>query len=226
MSHAEQPQPGGPRLAETARIEAFSDGVFSIAITLLVLEIKVPPVARGGPTLAAALWHQWPAFAGYVLSFVTIGIMWASHHTMFEHIRKSDHNFRMLNVLFLMFVSFLPYPTALAAQYLGEPTGRRTAVVLYAATFFAIALMWNAVWWYAAWNDRLLGEHVDRLEVRAISRRYAIGPVSYALGVVLAFISPAACLIWLGVLAVFYLLPQRWAATPRSPDGPQRSPPR
>lgn len=195
-------------LGETGRIEAFSDGVFSIAITLLVLEIKIPQPTPG-VLLAVALWHQWPAFAAYALSFVTIGIMWASHHKMFMLIRKSDHNFRMINVLFLMFVSFLPYPTALVAQYLREPAGRRTAVVVYAATFLAIALMWSGVWRYAIWNGRLLGPHVEAARVNALSRQYAVGPAAYAIGLALAFVSPAACLVWLGILALFYALPER-----------------
>lgn len=199
-------------LGETGRIEAFSDGVFSIAITLLVLEIKIPQPTQPGAPLAVALWRQWPAFAGYALSFLTIGIMWASHHKMFMLIRKSDHNFRMLNVLFLMFVSFLPYPTALVAQYLLEPAGRKTAVVVYAATFLAIALIWNGTWRYAIWNGRLLGEHVEAASVNALSRQYAVGPAAYAIGLALAFVSPATCLVWLGILALFYALP-----APRAP---------
>jgi uncharacterized membrane protein len=196
-------------LGETGRIEAFSDGVFSIAITLLVLEIKVPQPTQPGVPLAVALWRQWPAFAGYALSFVTIGIMWASHHTMFMLIRKSDHNFRMLNVLVLMFVSFLPYPTALVAQYLREPAGRKTAVVVYAATFLAIALIWYGAWRYAIRNGRLIGEHVEAARVNALSRQYAVGPAAYAIGLALAFVSPAACLVWLSVLALFFALPER-----------------
>jgi uncharacterized membrane protein len=203
--------PGGEQsdLGETGRIEAFSDGVFSIAITLLVLEIKIPQPTPGGASLASTLWLQWPAFAGYALSFVTIGIMWASHHKMFMLVRKSDHNFRILNVLFLMFVSFLPYPTALVAQYLREPTGRQTAVIVYAGTLLAFALMWTAVWRYAIRNGRLLGDHVDSARVQALSRQYAVGPVAYAIGFAVAFISPAACLIWLGLLAAFFALPER-----------------
>jgi uncharacterized membrane protein len=196
-------------LGETGRLEAFSDGVFSIAITLLVLEIKVPQPTQSGEPLAAALWRQWPAFAGYVLSFVTIGIMWASHHKMFMLIRKSDHNFRMLNVLCLMFVSFLPYPTALVAQYLREPAGRKTAVEIYAATFLAIALIWYGAWRYAIRDGRLLGEHVEAARVDALSRQYAVGPAAYAIGFALSFVSPAACLVWLGILALFYALPER-----------------
>jgi uncharacterized membrane protein len=108
-----------------------------------------------------------------------------------------------------MFVSFLPYPTALVAQYLREPAGRKTAVVVYAATFLAIALIWNGTWRYAIWNGRLLGEHVEPARVNALSRQYAVGPAAYAIGLVLAFVNPAACLVWLGILAVFYALPER-----------------
>ena len=116
----------------TQRIEAFSDGVFAIAITLLVLEIRVPHVLDAGagaePTsLAAALLDLWPSYFGYVFSFVTIGIYWANHHHIFSLYQRTDHYFVLLNVLFLLFISFVPFPTAVLAEYIDEPVQRQTA---------------------------------------------------------------------------------------------------
>jgi uncharacterized membrane protein len=196
--------------SDTARLEAFSDGVFAIAITLLVLEIQVPSPAatEQGRTLLPALRWLWPSYLGYVLSFVTIGIMWANHHSMFRYIRRSDRYFALINVVFLMCISFLPFPTAVLAQYLPQPTGRTVAVAGYSATLVVIALAYNAVWWYAVAGDRLLGADADRDAVRTISRRYLAGPLSYGVSFGLAFVNVWASLGVHALLAAFYLLPE------------------
>src|SRR5262249_22284153 len=100
------------------RLEAFSDGVFSIAITLLVLDIHVPQVDQG---LAAALASLWPRSVGYLLSFVVVGIWWANHHELFEHFVHSDHLLMLLNTLLLMCIGFVPFSTSLLAEYLPHP---------------------------------------------------------------------------------------------------------
>ncbi|TML58662.1 MAG: DUF1211 domain-containing protein, partial [Actinobacteria bacterium] len=102
---------------ETTRLETFSDGVFAIAITLLVLLFDVPDVSRG-QSLAHALAHQWPSYASYAVSFVTIGIIWVNHHTLFRHIVRVDRVFLFINIGFLMTVAFLPYPTAVVARFI------------------------------------------------------------------------------------------------------------
>src|SRR6266850_3656217 len=156
------PPLSGP--SETARVEAFSDGIFAIAITLLVLNIRVPsPDLTGhGGTLLPALLRLWPAYLGYLISFFTIGIMWVNHHSMFVLIRRTDRYFLLLSVFFLMWIAFLPFPTAVLAEYLSEPKGRRVAVALYSATFVLIAVAYNALWWYAVRGGRLLDENADR----------------------------------------------------------------
>jgi TMEM175 potassium channel family protein len=197
--------------SETARVEAFSDGIFAIAITLLVLNIRVPsPDLTGhGSTLLQALLGLWPAYLGYLISFFTIGIMWVNHHNMFVLIRRTDRYFLLLSVFFLMCIAFLPFPTAVLAEYLGEPKGRRLAVALYSATFVLIAVAYNALWWYAVRGGRLLHENADRRAVRNISRRYMFGPIAYSISFGLAFINAWASLAVHGVLAAFFVLPVR-----------------
>jgi uncharacterized membrane protein len=200
-----------PHLSETARLETFCDGVFAIAITLLVLEIRVPQVGAdaGSGALARLLLRSWPSYLGYVLSFVVIGIMWANHHSIFRYVRRTDRYFLLVNVGFLMCVAFLPFPTAVLAKYLAEPASQTTAVAAYSATLFVIALAFNAVWWYAMLHPALVGPHADREGMRTITRRYALGPVSYGVTVGLAFVNVWACLGLHGLLAVLYLLPEQ-----------------
>jgi uncharacterized membrane protein len=197
--------------SETARVEAFSDGVFAIAITLLVLEIQAPkPDLTGhGSTLLPALLRLWPSYLGYLISFVTIGVMWVNHHSMFVLIRRTDRYFLLLSVFFLMCIAFLPFPTAVLAEYLPEPKGRRVAVALYSATFVLIALAYNALWWYAARSGRLLEKNADREAIQTISRRYMMGPIAYAVSFGLAFINAWASLAVHGLLVAFFVLPVR-----------------
>ena len=197
--------------SETARVEAFSDGVFAIAITLLVLEIRVPEpeaAARAGG-LVRALAALWPSYLGYLISFVTIGIMWANHHAIYQYIRRSDRYFLLINVVFLMCIAFIPFPTAVLAAYLPVTEGRQAAVAYYSATYVATALAYNALWWYGAWGRRLLGHDADPVAVRTISRRYLVGPAAYGVSLALAFVNVWASLAVHGVLAAFYLLPER-----------------
>jgi uncharacterized membrane protein len=203
------PPVSGP--SETARVEAFSDAVFAIAITLLVLEIRVPQpdLTSHGSALLSALLSLWPSYLGYLISFVTIGIVWVNHHSMFVLIRRPDRYFLLLSVFFLMCVAFLPFPTAILAEYLSEPKGRRVAVATYSASFVLIALANNALWWYAVREGRLLDPNADRETVRTISRRYLIGPVAYGVSFVLAFFNVWASLAVHGFLIAFYVLPVR-----------------
>jgi uncharacterized membrane protein len=209
------PEPVGRGPSETQRVEAFSDGVFAIAITLLVLEIRVPQpeLTAQGHTLLPALLRLWPSYLGYLISFVTIGIMWVNHHSMFVQIQRTDRYFLLISVLFLMSIAFLPFPTAVLAEYLPDPEGRRVAVAVYSLSFVFIALAYNALWWYAAYDGRLLDAKADREAVRTISRRYLVGPVAYAVSFALAFVNVWASLAMHGLLAAFYILPVRKPST-------------
>ena len=196
---------------ETTRLEAFSDGVFAIAITLLILEIRVPEpeaLEASGSGLTRALGALWPSYIGYLLSFVTIGIMWANHHSMFQYIRRSDRGFLMCNVFFLLCISFLPFPTAVLARYLVSAEQRVAAAAFYSAVLVVIALAYNLVWWYAVRNRRLLAAACTHEGVRTITRRFSLGPVLYLLTFALAFVSVTACLSLHGALAILYCLPE------------------
>ena len=145
------------------RLEAFSDGVFAIAITLLVLEIRVPT----GDQLASpdrllhALGDLWPSYLGYVLSFVTVGIMWANHHNLFRYIARVDHGLLLANLLLLVVVGFIPFPTALLAATLGEPTDQ-IGLLVYSGSFTAVAIAFNVLWYQArSHGGRLLRRDAD-----------------------------------------------------------------
>ncbi len=190
---------------DTSRLEAFSDGVFAIAITLLVLEIAVPKIE--GRALSSALADEWPSYLGFALSFIVIGIMWMNHHTMFKDIDRVNHGLLVLNLLLLMAISFLPFPTAVLADHLKDPEARRTATVFYGGAQTVIAIFFNLLWLYAATGRRLIDEHVSDTRLRSRTRRYLAGPLSYGITIPVAFISPwLAVGIWIA-LAVFYLLP-------------------
>ena len=201
-------------LGETTRLETFSDGVFAIAITLLVLEIRVPPAhADAAGTLGSALLRLWPSYLGYVISFATIGIMWVNHHTMFEHIRRVDRTFLLINVLFLLVVAFIPFPTAVVAEHLPDAEGRRVATLFYGASFTLMAVVYNLVWRYGAGGEgRLLGPGADLEEARAITRGYTWGPIIYLVATVIALASPIASLVAHALIAIFFALPPRRSA--------------
>ena len=195
---------------ETARLEAFSDGVFAIAITLLVLELKVPNDPRG---LGSQLISQWPSYAAYVTSFATIGIMWLNHHRLFTLIHRVDHWLPVLNGLLLLGVSVVPFPTQLVASYLGKP-GEVLATVVYGGTYVYIAIAFNLLWRYASSRHRqppLLRLPHDSPEAIAIHQQYMMGPTIYLGATLLAFWQAKLALAVMMGLAVFFLLPPRRA---------------
>jgi uncharacterized membrane protein len=177
--------------ADTARLEAFSDGVFAIAITLLVLEIKVPSSIElmrvGG--LWPALAQRWPNYVGYAMSFLIIGIMWANHHALFQYIRRVDRPLMLANLLLLMGVAFLPFPTAILAEHLADPAARTQATVFYGATLIFTSLTFNLVWWTGRRHGRLLESNGHEPGLKTITRRYAFSPISYVLATGLAFVN-------------------------------------
>ncbi len=197
---------------ETGRVEAFSDGVFGIAITLLILEIKIPQPAEvlGKMSLAVALARQWPAYISYLTSFLTILIMWINHHRLFRHIRKTDDNFLLANGLLLMAVTIVPFPTAVLSLWSQTPDANMAAK-LYTGSLVAIAVLFNVVWRYASGDSRLLTAGHDRKEVEAITRQYRFGPLLYLSTFALSFVSVVASIGMCMGLAIYFAIPSRKA---------------
>ncbi len=197
---------------DTNRLEAFSDGVFAVAITLLVLNIKIPGLDAHGELLDTNLWpelrDQWPMLAAYVTSFATIGIMWLNHHRVFSHIKRTSTSLLLFNLLLLLVIVFIPVPTALLAEQLPFPD-QKAAAVIYSGTNILMAIAFNLIWNHASRGGRLLGKNVDMRSVAAISAQYMYGPLLYVVAFVLAWISAPVCIAFSFLLALFFALPGR-----------------
>ena len=191
---------------ETGRLEAFSDGVFAVAITLLVLNIRIPDSNTGD--LWKVFFGQWQLLVAYAISFFTIGVMWLNHHRLFQHIKRVDTGLMLLNLLLLSVIVFIPVPTALLSEYLTR-LDQHAAAVIYTGTGLIMAVCFNLLWLYASYHHRLLGKHVDARSVAAISRQYSFGPLSYLVVFGLAWISTPAAAIGSFILALFFALPGR-----------------
>lgn len=185
---------------DTGRLEAFSDGVFAIAATLLVLEIGVDT----SDDLGAALLDIWPSYLAYVTSFLIIGIIWINHHHCVSLMARVDRPFLFMNTLLLLVVAFIPFPTKLVAEFL-QNAGERPAVYAYAATLLLMALLYNLWWRYARGTRRLIRDNVPDAALVAVDRAFNPGPPAYAIVFGVAILSPLASIILTLVLAVFYL---------------------
>jgi uncharacterized membrane protein len=196
--------------SETGRVEAFSDGVFAIAITLLILEIKIPKPSDGA--LGNQLLRQWPSYFAFLISFAFIGVMWINHHRLFTHIKRCNNTLMILNLLLLLGVTIVPFPTAVLATHIGFPD-QRTAALLYNGVYVFIAIIFNLLWRYAvSRNHHLLGKEVDKENVGRISKQYAFGPLLYLFCAALAWISVPASLGANVLLATFFALPPSHAS--------------
>ncbi len=187
---------------ETGRVEAFSDGVFAVAITLLIFTIQVPD-HEAGKTLLSQLGEQWPSYLAYITSFLTILIMWVNHHSLFRLISRTDQMFLLLNGLLLMVITFVSFPTELLARYIGTDD-EQTAALIYSATGILIAILYNVVWFYASRDLRLISKKADPAIVHSITHQYRFGPFFYLLAFVLAFVSVLASVALNLALAIFF----------------------
>lgn len=186
------------------RVVAFSDAVIAIAVTLLVLEIRPPDDTRH---LLHGLAALWPSYASYVITFLLIGQIWANHHVMFDHIRHVDRLILFLNTVLLMDVAFLPFAAAVLAKSFREGHGERTAVVFHALLFEVAAILFNAIWWYARHDRRLLADTIDAAGIKAISRRYELALVWLGTGTVLGAVLPVLGVGVIVAFVVYYWLP-------------------
>jgi TMEM175 potassium channel family protein len=186
--------------SETGRLEAFSDGVLAIAITLLVLEIHPPEVEDGLGRALAGLWREYVAYA---VTFVLIGIMWANHHGLFRLVRRSDQGLLLANTLLLGGIAFLPFPTGVLATHWED----EAALLLYGGTLTGIALLYNLTWHYARLRG-LLVPGLPAAVIRRVSLGYLAGPLAYGAAMLLAPLHPLVSLaVWCGLALLFLLLP-------------------
>src|SRR5262245_18812591 len=194
---------------ETGRIEAFSDGVFAIAITLLVLELKVPhlPPDAAVRALGAALLSEWPSYLAFVTSFFAILIMWANHHAMFNMIRRVNAPFLYANGFLLLVVTLVPFPTALLAEYFERPAAPLAAAV-YGGTFVAGSVAYNLLW-RSAIAGQLLGSHVSEERIAKLSGRYRVGVPSYLIATAAAFVHPVITIAICTGLWIFWIVTSR-----------------
>jgi len=188
---------------ETARVEAFSDGVFAIAITLLILAVGIEQSIEHG-SVEHTLLHLWPAYIAYAVSFLTVGIMWVNHHQLFRHFERVDRPLLLLNILLLMCISFTPFPTRVVADHATNSADREAAAVLYGLTMTLTAICFFSVWIYG--SRRLLRPNTDMREVSGITRSYLPGAPVYALATAIAFVNSVASLILFGAIAIFYAI--------------------
>jgi uncharacterized membrane protein len=207
-------------VTDTNRVEAFSDGVLAIAITLLTLDLAVPArESLGAGSLAAALGRSWPAYAAYVVSFLVIGIIWVNHHAMFRLIDRVDRPTLFANLLLLMVVAAIPFPTRLLAEYLtAGDNDAHAAAAVYSATMLAMGLAFALLWLVATRRQDLLTEGMAVRTARAAAGRFAAGNVVYAATVGLAFVSAPATLAAHFALAVYYCSNQLSQAQPSKVD--------
>jgi uncharacterized membrane protein len=197
---------------DSRRAESFSDGVFAVAITVLVFNLL--PIADetspGTGKLAltgAHLGHYWPAYLAYVVSFLTIGIMWLNHHTMFSQVTKVDRPVLVLNLLLLMGIVAIPFPTALVADHLtGGGRQASLAAVIYGLVMIVISIGYASVWMYLAAHQEALGARRRVHRPRVSTFRFTAGNAGYVAGTLIAVVSPVAALIIFGLLAIYYMV--------------------
>jgi uncharacterized membrane protein len=194
------------------RLEAFSDGVLAIVITLLILEIKVPePEGAGGAhgRLGSALLDQWPHYASFLLSFFVVGVIWLNHHATINLVARTDHKIQVLNLLLLLPVTVLPWPTDLLATYTKDGTAadQRLAVLIYGVTSSAMAVAFNMLWRYLRRHPELHKPHVSPELLAVRNHRYNTGLAVYPVATAVGLLNVPLFLALMLGLAVLYLLP-------------------
>jgi uncharacterized membrane protein len=187
-------------MEDTARLETFSDGIFAIAATLLILDVKLS--SHG--SVEHQLVHAWPSYAAYAISFLTLGIVWVNHHTVFRQIGRVDRTFLFVNVLFLMVIAFSPFPTRVLAEHMREQS--KAAAFAYGLTYTAMALCYAAIWFYAAAGRRLIAEDADPRTVSGISRSFAPGSIVYLVATLSSLLSAYLAIVLYAAIALFYVL--------------------
>ncbi|HTL84957.1 MAG TPA: TMEM175 family protein [Acidimicrobiia bacterium] len=191
----------------SGRVEAFSDAVIAIAITLLVLEIRVP-VLKDGESLSRALLDLWPKYATFAVSFLTIGVMWINHHTLFERIQRVDRRLLFVNLFLLMAISFVPFPTAVLGDYVQNAQAGHAAAALYGINMLLVGVGFLGLWMHLAAHPELRVASFTDDDVRQALRRTVIGPLTYVVAIVVSFISAPAALAMYAAIVVYFAVGQ------------------
>jgi len=199
-----------------SRLEAFADGVFAIAATLLILTVD-GAVGGSGVDLGDDLAHAWPSYVGYAASFVTIGIMWINHHTVLDFVERVDRRFLLANLGLLMCIAFVPFPTRLVAEHI-RGDGAESAALAYGFTLTTTAVFFNLVWLYASRGARLLRPDCDARAVSGLTRTYLPGPAIYLAATLVAFASPTASAVLYLAIAGLYVVESSIFGTATSTD--------
>ena len=195
----------GPGLMTTGRLEAFSDGVIAIAITLLSLEIRLPEDLN----LLDGLSSLWPGYVGFVLSFLLVGQVWLNHHAIFARVRSVDQWMLICNLFLLLDVAFLPFATSVLTRSLESGHDERTGAVFYGLVMVVGGLFFNALWRASIRDRSRLRPEVPEAEVRSMTRRFAMGPWLYALAALLGLVSAWLSVVTYVALIVFYMAGHR-----------------
>ncbi|HEX3493442.1 MAG TPA: TMEM175 family protein [Streptosporangiaceae bacterium] len=208
---------------DSGRLEAFSDGVFAVAITLLALDLTVGgPKASG--SLAQKLSDNWPAFFAYVVSFAAVGIIWVNHHTLFKNFSEIDRPLLFLNLLLLFFVVSIPFATSTVAAYLrADHTDASLAAAIYQGVFEGMSITFGLLFWWAIRHDHLKVP-LSAEQARWATIRFGLGNLGYIAGIGIAFVSPVASLAVAGVVAIYYVLEQTPALAQPAVVEPERPP--
>lgn len=195
---------------ETGRVEAFSDGVFAVAITLLVLDLQVPKLGEhaSASALGLALAHNWPSYLAFLTSFFTVLILWVSHHSIFQLVHKSSARLLFANGLLLMLATVVPFSTSLVTEYLRFP-GAKLACAVYGGVFVLMSLAYNLLWYGVLGDRKLLKPNASAEVIERINRSYRLGTPAYLLATAGAFISPY---VTIGICTVLWVF---WAFTAR-----------
>ncbi|WP_049996203.1 TMEM175 family protein [Halococcus sediminicola] len=190
----------------TNRLTAFSDGVFAIAITLLVLNIEVP--AMGSSNIASVVFAEWPDILTYIISFLVIGIYWISHHRIFQQIERQDDRLLWFNLLFLLCVAFIPFPTSLLGDAITTVT-----VSLYAATLVVTSIISTGLWWYASEVASLVCDNITPVQARNHTVHMLAPAVVFAFSILIAWVTPEGAMYFWIILAIVDPIIDRYLGT-------------
>jgi uncharacterized membrane protein len=201
-------QTGRTPTRNKGRLEALSDGVFAVAITLLALDLAVPATLHSQQHLLDAIGDEWPAYLGYVVSFATIGAIWLGHNAITDYLERADVTLLRLNLLVLLFVSFLPFPTRLLAEYVSKDTAERVAATVYGLTLLASSGVLSLLWRYSL-HAGLIRPDAGDDEITVLTKRLSPSLVVYGLLIIIGLFVPVAAVIGYFLVALYLLIPVR-----------------